>query len=35
MDGVKIAELTIDKVGPVPDLLKGIVPNWIGSRARP
>ncbi len=28
MDGVKVAELTIDKVGPVPDLLKDIVPNW-------
>ena len=27
-EGVKVAELTIDKVGPVPDILKPLVPNW-------
>lgn len=27
-EGTKIAELTIDEVGPVPDLLKHLVPNW-------
>lgn len=27
-DGVRMAELTFDKVGPVPDLLKPLVPNW-------
>jgi NADH-quinone oxidoreductase subunit G/[NiFe] hydrogenase diaphorase moiety small subunit len=27
-EGVKYAELKIDKVGPVPDLLKPLVPNW-------
>ena len=27
-DGVKYMELTIPQVGPVPDLLKPLVPNW-------
>jgi len=27
-DGIKYVELTIDKVGPVPDLLARLVPNW-------
>jgi NADH-quinone oxidoreductase subunit G/[NiFe] hydrogenase diaphorase moiety small subunit len=27
-EGVKYAELKIDKVGPVPDLLKPLVPDW-------
>jgi len=27
-DGLKYAELKIDKVGPVPDLLKKLVPDW-------
>jgi NADH-quinone oxidoreductase subunit G/[NiFe] hydrogenase diaphorase moiety small subunit len=27
-EGVKYAELTIPKVGPVPDLLKGLVKDW-------
>ncbi len=27
-DGARIAELTIPKVGDVPELLKGLVPNW-------
>jgi len=27
-EGVKYAELKIDKVGPVPDLLKALVPDW-------
>ncbi|MGD0088709.1 MAG: NADH-dependent [FeFe] hydrogenase, group A6 [Planctomycetota bacterium] len=27
-EGVKYAELKIDKVGPVPDLLKSLVPDW-------
>ena len=27
-EGVRMAELTIDKVGPVPDILKPLVPNW-------
>ena len=27
-EGVRYAELTIDEVGPVPDLLKHLVPNW-------
>jgi len=27
-DGVRYAELKIDKVGPVPDILKHLVPNW-------
>ncbi len=27
-EGTRMAELTIDKVGPVPDLLKPLVPNW-------
>ncbi|MFC1568711.1 NADH-dependent [FeFe] hydrogenase, group A6 [bacterium] len=27
-DGVKYAELPIEKVGPVPDILKPLVPNW-------
>ncbi|MBN1880085.1 iron hydrogenase small subunit [bacterium] len=27
-EGTKLAELTFDKVGPVPDLLKHLVPNW-------
>ncbi len=26
--GVKYVELTLDKIGPVPDLLKPLVPNW-------
>jgi len=27
-EGVKYAELPIEKVGPVPDILKPLVPNW-------
>jgi NADP-reducing hydrogenase subunit HndD len=27
-DGIKYAELPIENVGPVPDLLKHLVPNW-------
>ena len=27
-EGVRYAELTIPKVGPVPDILKPLVPNW-------
>jgi NADH-quinone oxidoreductase subunit G/[NiFe] hydrogenase diaphorase moiety small subunit len=27
-EGVKYAEIKIDKIGPVPDLLKPLVPNW-------
>jgi NADH-quinone oxidoreductase subunit G/[NiFe] hydrogenase diaphorase moiety small subunit len=27
-DGVKYAELPIEQVGPVPDILKHLVPNW-------
>ncbi len=27
-EGIKIAQLTIDKVGPVPDILKGVFKNW-------
>ena len=27
-DGVKYAELPLPKVGPVPDLLKGLVSSW-------
>ncbi|HPQ40363.1 MAG TPA: NADH-dependent [FeFe] hydrogenase, group A6 [bacterium] len=27
-EGTKLAELTIDTVGPVPDLIKHLVPNW-------
>ncbi|HAU36757.1 MAG TPA: hydrogenase [Phycisphaerales bacterium] len=27
-EGMRIAELKIDKVGPVPDILKHLVPNW-------
>jgi NADH-quinone oxidoreductase subunit G/[NiFe] hydrogenase diaphorase moiety small subunit len=28
MEGMRLAELPIDKVGPVPDILKPLVPNW-------
>jgi iron-only hydrogenase group A len=28
MEGVRKAEVTIPKVGPVPDILKQLVPNW-------
>jgi NADH-quinone oxidoreductase subunit G/[NiFe] hydrogenase diaphorase moiety small subunit len=28
MEGMRLAELKIDKVGPVPDILKPLVPNW-------
>jgi len=27
-DGIRYAELTINEVGPVPDLIKHLVPNW-------
>ena len=27
-EGIKYAEIKIDKIGPVPDLLKPLVPNW-------
>lgn len=27
-DGVKYAEITVPKVGPVPDIVKHLVPNW-------
>ena len=27
-EGIKYAELTFDKVGPVPDILKTLVPDW-------
>ncbi|MCX8032705.1 MAG: NADH-dependent [FeFe] hydrogenase, group A6 [Thermoleophilia bacterium] len=27
-DGIRYAELTIDEVGPVPDIIKHLVPNW-------
>ncbi len=27
-EGTKLAEFTFDKVGPVPDLIKHLVPNW-------
>jgi iron-only hydrogenase group A len=27
-DGVRYAEITVDEVGPVPDILKHLVPNW-------
>jgi NADH-quinone oxidoreductase subunit G/[NiFe] hydrogenase diaphorase moiety small subunit len=27
-EGIRYAELTIDKVGPVPDILKPLVPDW-------
>lgn len=27
-DGIRYAELTIDEVGPVPEIMKDLVPNW-------
>jgi NADH-quinone oxidoreductase subunit G/[NiFe] hydrogenase diaphorase moiety small subunit len=27
-EGIRYAELPIEKVGPVPDMLKGLVPDW-------
>jgi len=37
MEGLRLVEIPIDEVGPVPDIIKHLVPNWdwlVGARLR-